>query len=609
MTQITTTPFGAPNLSNGVPNGLPPEISNRSVNGETHKPLDGAQRKAWISERCVDQPRPLKLIYIGAGVSGITGAISFLEKVPNLELVIYEKNPEVGGTWYENRYPGCACDVPSHSYQLSFESWPKWSQFFSGAPEILEYWKMVAQKYDVRKRIRFEQKCIGARWSETSSKWFVQIQNLATKEIFEDSADVLMTGEGVLNQWNWPDITGIHNFKGPLLHSASWDAFFNPEGKSVAVIGAGSSGIQIVPAILPAVKSMDHYVRGRTWIANQGGGELLKERTSGKGGNFAYTDEEKSMWENNREVYLAYRKALEFGLQSGFGITHKDHLKQKEARAQYSENMRQKLRDKPEIIEHLMPTYPPFCKRLTPGPGYLEALTSPKVNVIPTAISHIDETGIVTTDGIHHPVDVIICATGFQTTPGSHGFPIYGRDGSNLRERYQVRPETYLGLSTSGFPNFFQSLGPNAFQGAGNLLIMIEYTHQYVAQILARLAYGNIGTVEPKRWAVEAFTNYCDEFFKRTVFADECDSWYKSAPAGATREEKRRGRVTALWPGSSLHAVNVLSEVRWEDYESRPWDGNPFGWFGNGWTRAERDEGAGVEARTWYLNNTNILRT
>lgn len=165
-------------------------------------------------------------------------------------------------------------------------------------------------------------------------------------------------------------------------------------------------------------------------------------------------------------------------------------------------------------------------------------------------------------------MNAIVCATGFQTSPAARGFPIYGREGVNLRERYAQRPETYLGLCTDKFPNFFQSLGPNGFQGASNLLIMIEATHSYVRQILENLAYENVGIIEPRRQSVDAFTNYCEDYFQRTVYVEECDSRYKSAPPGTSREERRRGRVTAIGPGSSLHAVRTLRSVRWEDSTS-----------------------------------------
>ncbi|KAF9641544.1 putative flavin-binding monooxygenase protein [Lasiodiplodia theobromae] len=500
-----------------------------------------------ISERLIDEPRPLKVIYIGAGVSGIVGAIQLRKMVPTIELVIY---------------PGCACDVPSHSYQLSFESSTDWSQFYASAPEILAYWKRVARKYDVERLVRFQHKCVEARWDAGQSKWSVKLQKLDRSDgadLVEDTADVLMTGTGVLNEWRWPDIKGLHDFKGDLLHSANWNDAFDPK---------------IVPALAGKVRSMDHYIRGKTWITNQIGEEFLKERTWSGSGNFEYTSEEKAVWKQDPAAYVQYRKSLELKLQGNYAISQRgDPSRAQATRASFEQQMRDRLQAKPELISHLIPDFPPFCKRLTPGPGYLEALSSsPAVTVIPTPISHVDATGIWTADGTtHRPVDAIICATGFDTSSGSVSFPIYGRDSAtSLRAKYAAAgatPRTYLGLCTDGFPNFFHALGPNSFQGAGNLLVTIEAAHA-------------------------------------TVYTADCLSWYKSAPPGASVEERKRGRVTALWPGSSVHALHALSEVRWEDFEVESCGGNEFAWFGNGWTVADRSGVA--EGLTWYIRDGGL---
>ena len=183
--------------------------------------------------------------------------------------------------------------------------------------------------------------------------------------------------------------------------------------------------------------------------------------------------------------------------------------------------------------------------------------------------------------------------------------PVIGRNGSNLQDRFKTRPETYLSLAVDEFPNFFQSLGPNAGLGSGSLLIIMEALAHYMGQALSKLATGNIVSMEPKKEVVKSFTNYCDAYFKRTVFSAECGSWYKSSPPGTSPEDRKKGRVTALWPGSSLHAVKSLEKVRWEDYVLKEVDGNPMGWFGDGWTVAERT--GDVEGLSWYLNGTKFL--
>lgn len=359
-----------------------------------------------------------------------------------------------------------------------------------------------------------------------------------------------------------------------------------------------------MPALLPQVKHMDHYVRGRTWIAASFGHELVRERNDGQDGNFAYTESEKEKWRKDPESYIAYRKALECGMQGGYAVTHRGTKEHTGAWKAFEEEMKQRLSKKPEVADHLIPSFPPLCKRLTPGPGYLEALSSDKTEVIPDKIDRIDETGIWTADGKHRKVDAIVCATGFDTSFKGR-FPVYGIDGKNLQDRYQVRPESYLSIGVDGFPNYFQSLGPNAGLGNGNLLIVIEAVAMYVAQILNKLSTGNTLTIMPKKEVVQNFTNYCDAFFKRTVFSAECNSWYKSSPPGTSAEDRKKGRISALWPGSSLHAVRALEKVRFEDYDMTTVDSNDFGWFGDGWTTAERT--GDKEGQSWYINGTKFV--
>lgn len=345
---------------------------------------------------------------------------------------------------------------------------------------------------------------------------------------------------------------------------------------------------------------MDHYVRGRTWISPSLGSEFVKARNNGVDGNFTYTDEEKEAWKKDRESYIKYRKTIEAefqGLCQGF---FKDSQMQVGMRKLFAEEMCSRLRDKPELIDEMIPDFAPLCKRLTPGPGYLEALVSPKVNVIRANIASVDATGITTEDGVHRPVDAIVCATGFRSFEGS--FPIYGRGGQSMLKHNGSRPRTYLSICTDQFPNFFQTLGPNSGLGAGNLLMILESTTLYVAKVLRKLAIENIKTIEPKSSQVENFTDFCEQYHTKTVYTDTCTSWYK---AGATAEDKKGGRVIGVWPGSGVHLIKAFQEVRWEDFEMEAVDGNEFGWFGDGWSVADRTQEP--EGLSWYLNDTSFL--
>lgn len=241
-------------------------------------------------------------------------------------------------------------------------------------------------------------------------------------------------------------------------------------------------------------------------------------------------------WTNARDFMLD----VELELQSAHGVTFKDSPAQVEVRKLFTQDMKKRLARKPELADQLIPTFPPCARRLTPGPGYLEALCDDKVDVIREDIVEIDANGIITADGKHRPVDTIVCATGFDTTYIPR-FPIAGENGVLLSNRWKKVPETYLSLATDGFPNYFISLGPNGGLGTGNLVLVIEKVIDYFAECIAKMQRDNIKTMVVRRDAVKRFTGYCDNFFKRTVYSVKCRSWYKSGTED--------GRVNALWPG------------------------------------------------------------
>ncbi|EXJ56534.1 hypothetical protein A1O7_06878 [Cladophialophora yegresii CBS 114405] len=573
-------------------------LSNTSE-ASNHTLLDalrnGGQVESLIAERPVDSARPLKVRIAGAGVSGIIAAIKLQQVVRDVDIELYDKNEDVGGTWLENRYPGCACDIPAHTYQLSWESNVEWSQFYASQAEILKYWQRVAEKYDLRRLIKFSHRVIEGRWHEDEARWELKIEDLAGRSIITESCDVFITAIGLLNQWEWPSVPGLHSFEGKLMHSADWDEGYDFKDKSIAVIGAGSSGIQIVPSLQPLVKRLDHYVRGKTWIATPMAAQELEKRDATDSSNFSYSPNEIAAWKSDPASYLAYRKQVEQTVQSDHEITLRGSPMQKMARSYFESLMTQRLAKKPEILQHILPGFSPLCKRLTPGPGYLEALTQDNVAVIPTKIEQVTRTGIMTVDGTHRDVDAIICATGFNTH-FTNRFPIYGLDGQVLfEERADGGPKTstYLSMMVDTHPNFFMLLGPNSGVGAGNLLIIIERLVDYAVKMLAKMQIENIRTVRPLRKVVNEFTRFTDEFHQRTVYSEECSSWYKTD-----------GRVTALWPGSSLHAIKALESPRWEDFEYAYVDDKPMGWLGNGSALADHDPNAD---KAYYLTSTTLL--
>ncbi|BDD61661.1 hypothetical protein MAP00_006699 [Monascus purpureus] len=564
---------------------------SRINSGEPNGTLT-ADNKWIVEERSIDECRPLRIVIIGAGISGIVSSIRIAQRIPNAEICVYEKNEDIGGTWFENRYPGCACDIPAHTYQATFEPNKAWSQFYASAKEIHQYWKGVVQKYGCMRYIKLKQRTVEAVWDENNSKWNLKVQNVDNGSTYPDTCDVLISATGALNEWKWPNIPGLHDFKGKLLHSASWDESYDYGGKKVAVIGNGSSGIQIVPAMLPHVSHIDHYIRGRTWLAPTfARGEIDKRNAELE--NFSFTPEEIETFKRDHQAYQKFRKEIELELQAVHGATITGTPEQIGAREIFLQNMKRRLNRKPELVDELVPSFPPICRRLTPGPGYLEALTDDKVELITSEIVKVDEAGILTADGKHHPIDVLVCATGFDTT-FSPRFSIIGRGGVSLSDRWKDTPETYLSLATDGFPNYFISLGPNAALGEGNLLLLVEKSIDYFTECLKKMQRDNIRSMSPRLEAVQRFTKHCDQYFSRTVFNMKCRSWYK----GGSED----GRVTALWPGSSLHSLKALKFPRWEDWEYEYVNNNPNGWIGDGWTENEKNKTINVD----YLDDDQV---
>lgn len=367
------------------------------------------------------------------------------------------------------------------------------------------------------------------------------------------------------------------------------------KGKRVAIVGAGSSAIQILPMLQPGAKMIDHYVRGKTWIATPMGAQELVRRNV-DAGNFKYGLDEIKAWERDPQLYVKYRKQLEHILQSDHSVTHRDSVAQQQARAYFQMLMSQRLQKKPAILSHMLPDFPPLCKRLTPGPGYLEALTEDNVYVIPEAITKVTEKGIITADGKAREVDAIVCATGFDVSH-TNRFPIYGQNAVKLGDKFRLQnASTYASITTDGFPNMFMMLGPNSGLGTGNLLIILERTADYIGQCLQKMQHQNIRTMQPSVEAVGSFTAFCDTYFQGTVYSEECSSWYKSGSSNS--------RVTALWPGSSLHAIKALEKPRWEDFEYTYVDDNRMGWLGDG--SSERDKGD--LDRTYYLTSESLVQ-
>ncbi|KAI9736594.1 MAG: hypothetical protein M1834_000797 [Cirrosporium novae-zelandiae] len=558
------------------------------VNGS---PINGSAQETsfQLENHPVDDVRTIKVIVIGAGLCGITAGVLLPKKVPGIELKIIDKNSDVGGTWLENKYPGVRCDIPAHVYQSTFEPNIEWTEEFAQGHEILAYWQRIARKYDVYKYTSFRQQVLESDWDAKVSKWNLQIKDLETGNEYTEQCDAVINALGNFNAWKLPDISGLHDFKGHLRHSSNWDPTFDPTGKKLAVIGNGASGLQVLPPLQKLASHIDHYARSRTWIASSFAGD---ERTVEPK---YYTQAQLDSFKDP-STYLQFRKSMEEKYFKSFPGWLKNSDKNNANREAFTKLMLSRISKKPELAKDLIPDFSPSCRRLTPGPGYLEAISEPNVDMIRTPISHFTETGITTVDGSHRPVDAIICCTG-ANVDFVPPFPIRGLNSLLLQDLWRRGgdpgyPYCYMSLAVPNFPNLFFLHGPHGAGLSGTIPSSAESQITYMCQLFRKMSTQGIRTMTPSKAATDDFQDYSDEFFKTTVLKENCSSWANGRNPG--------GRIHGFWPGSGRHVMFVRANPRWEDWEYTyvGSGGNRFAWLGNGSTRREGEEGGDV---TGYL--------
>ena len=360
------------------------------------------------------------------------------------------------------------------------------------------------------------------------------------------------------------------------------------------MIGSGSSSIQIVPSLqrIPGTH-VSTFVRSKTWISPPFGHRLSDKY----GFNGSIIPKElRDRFANDPEYYQKFRLSVEEDGNGIHAVTMKGTDLQLGSKALFEKHMQERLKGRPNIFEALLPSFSPGCRRLTPGPGYLEALTQPNVAFATAPITRISESAIHTADGQTHEIDALVCATGFQTS-AAPPFPLIGSNGLSLKDKWADRPVSYLSHSIAGFPNLFTMLGPNGGIGTGSLTNMIETMGDYVIKAIRKIQKENIASMVVKEARERDFILYVDAYFEGTVFADECRSWYKNKGSGA---------VTGLWPGSTLHCVETMRSPRWEDFEYVYCDelggggksaANQMAWLGNGWSDNEKKK----KDLAWYL--------
>lgn len=483
------------------------------------------------------------------------------------------------GTWHEHKYPGVRCDIPAHVYQTSFEPNTQWTEEFASGTEIKEYWRHISRKYGIYDLLKLSHQVENIEWDEEKNQWKVKVTDLKEKRTSVYTADFVLTAIGRFNAWKMPEYPGMAEFEGLVRHTSDWDPEFDVMGKKVAVIGNGASGIQVVTNIQPKVARLDHYARSKTWVSASFSGDATSTIPK------PFSKELRKSFENPA-TYTTWRKELEDKYWRGFEGFLKGSDANREFRNTITKFMKEHSSKKPEILDSIIPDFSPHCRRLTPGPGYLEAITSENVEYIQTGIKKFTKTGIETIDGQHREVDAIFCATGANVDM-VQPFPIkaHGKELSSLWKPGGDPgfPYTYLGAATPGFPNLLFVFGPNTGR-AGSIPLSIESQVTFYAKILRKASREGIKSMAPSPQAADDFVEYCNAMFNTTVLSENCSSWYNGGKQG--------GFVHGLWPGSGAHWGIVLSEPRWEDweYEYMGDSGNRLMWYlGRGSSKIEKD--------------------
>lgn len=476
--------------------------------------------------------------------------------------------------------PGVRCDVPSAIYAFPFEPNPEWSHFFSTGQEIQDYFERTVKKWNLDKHVQFDHRVHQAIWDEENAHWHLKIEHAG--QSFEDKADVLVSARGFLSTWHWPSITGLHDFKGHKVHSAAWDHSYDYSHKRIAVIGNGSSGIQILPEMAnlegTEVISMQ---RGPTWLVSRHTPAKLVG-SDDPSPNPRYRDEDKERFRDPSRL-KEYRKTVQGNVNAAFKLFVKGSQYNKDTTDFATKQMAAKLNHDPWLCEKLIPKYELGCRRITPGTGYLEAFTKPNVRLTNSEIKKISENGIHTADGVFHPLDVIVCATGFDISQVPT-FPITGRGGSTLAEKWKDEPESYISLACPDMPNLFFFTGPNATVGHGSLIFSLDWSAEWMIKWLRKMSYEDIASIAPKQEVVDEFVRYGDEIHKTLTWTGGCRSWYKA--------NRINGRVTATFAGSAiLYEKLVNGRIRPEDFIIRYRSANRWRFLGNGFAEHELTEG------------------
>jgi cation diffusion facilitator CzcD-associated flavoprotein CzcO len=462
-------------------------------------------------------PPDYEVVVIGAGVGGIAAGVK-LKRAGITDFAILERAHEVGGTWRDNTYPGCACDIPSHLYSFSFALNPHWSRMYPPQQEIQSYLRHCARRFGILPHIQWNCNLQEASWNEDDQHWHI------TTTQGQFIADFLILGNGPLSEPSVPAIAGLEYFEGVLFHSAQWRHDYDLTGKRIAVIGTGASAVQFVPQIQPRVGHLSLFLRTPPWILPRQDHPIPAWQRA-MFGLLPITQSfvrSRIYWRNEMVVLgMVYRSRI---FEKAMQIARRYLAKQ--------------VPDL-DLRAKLTPQYAMGCKRILLSDDFYPALSRPNVEVITNRIREVRAHSIVTVDSKEHEIDAIICGTGFQVTDTQLPYSIYGRGGRALADKWHPDPGAYLGTTVAGFPNLFLLIGPNTGLGHNSMVFMIQSQLPYILACIRTLDRRNLRVAEVRSEVQEAFNAEIQQRMQGTVWTSGCASWYLDAS----------GHNTTLWPG------------------------------------------------------------
>jgi cation diffusion facilitator CzcD-associated flavoprotein CzcO len=480
-------------------------------------------------------PRHVRVAIVGAGFGGLGAAIRLLQSGER-DVVVLEKAADIGGTWRDNSYPGCACDVPSVLYSYSFAPNPDWTHSFSPQAEIWDYLRRCVDRFGLARYLRMGVELLEGRWDDGAGRWRIRTS------AGELTADVLVAATGPLCEPRIPDLPGLDSFQGTVFHSARWRHDHDLTNRDVAVVGTGASAIQFVPQIAPQVRRLTIFQRTAPWIVPRSDRRLTRLEHS------AY------------RRFPVLQRIARSGVYAGREVLVLGMLHPRVARLQQKiaeRHLRRVVRD-PQLRAAMTPAYAMGCKRILISSDYLPAVQRENVRLETTAVERVRPHAVVGADGVEHPVDTIILGTGFHVTDQPIADRLSGRDGRTLAEHWAGSPKAYGTVTVHGFPNLFLVLGPNSGTGHTSVVLLAEAQVEHLLAALRHLRATGAAALEPTATAQAAFVREVDRRMRGSVWtAGGCRSWYLD----------RTGRNSALWPGFTMPLRRRLRTVRPEDYE------------------------------------------